>query len=119
VAAFRSWRASGDVQGQSRGKEAFSMRDYELILVVHPDLDENAFSETVKRVSGWITDSGGAIVKTDVWGKRQLAYPIRKQTQGQYILLHTQMDPKVGATLERNLRIQESILRFLLVAKDE
>ncbi len=95
------------------------MREYELMLVVHPDLDENAFNDALKRVSGWVTDGSGTVVKTEVWGKRQLAYPIRKQTQGQYVILHLQMDPKLGATLERNLRIQESILRFLLIAKEE
>jgi len=95
------------------------MRDYELMLVVHPDLDETAFNDVIKRVSGWVTDGGSNVVKTEVWGKRQLAYTIRKQTQGQYVLLHLQMDPKLGVTLERNLRIQESVLRYLLIAKEE
>jgi len=95
------------------------MREYELMFVVHPDLDENALAELVKRVSGWITDDGGTIVKTDVWGKRQLAYPIRKVNQGQYVLLHTTLDPKSGAKLERNLRFLEPVMRFMLVAKQD
>jgi small subunit ribosomal protein S6 len=93
------------------------MRDYELMCIVHPDLDESALADMVKRISGWITDAGGAVVKTDVWGKRQLAYPIRKQKQGQYVLFQVNMDPKTGALLERNLRIQEPVLRFLLSVK--
>jgi small subunit ribosomal protein S6 len=93
------------------------MRDYELMCIVHPDLDENAFSEVVKRISAWITDNGGTVVKTDVWGKRQLAYPIRKQKQGQYVLFQLNMAPTTGAILERNLRIQEPVLRFLLSVK--
>jgi len=93
------------------------MRDYELMCIVHPDLDENALGEVIKRISGWITDNGGAINKTDIWGKRQLAYPIRKQKQGQYVLFQVNMAPTTGAILERNLRIQEPVLRFLLSVK--
>ena len=93
------------------------MREYELILIIHPDLDETAFNDLVNRISGWITDGSGEIVKTEVWGKRQMAYPIRKQTQGQYVILHTKMAPTFGATLERNLRIQEQVLRYMLSAK--
>jgi small subunit ribosomal protein S6 len=93
------------------------MREYELMYVVHPDLDETALNDIIKRVSGWITDGGGTVDKTDVWGKRPLAYPIRKQAQGQYVLMHVNMDPKLGVSLERNLRFQEPVLRFLLSAK--
>jgi small subunit ribosomal protein S6 len=93
------------------------MRDYELMCVVHPDLDENALSEMVKRISGWVTDNGGTVVKADVWGKRQLAYPIRKQKQGQYVLFQVNMAPSTGAILARNLRFQEPVLRFLLSVK--
>ena len=93
------------------------MREYELILIVHPDLDENAFNEVVNRVKTWITDGGGEVSKTELWGKRRLAYPIRKQTEGQYVLLHTKVAPTFGAELERNLRFLEPILRFSNVAK--
>jgi small subunit ribosomal protein S6 len=93
------------------------MREYELMCIVHPDLDETAFGEIVMRISGWITDNGGVIIKTDVWGKRPLAYPIRKQKQGQYVLFQVNMAPSTGAILERNLRIQESVLRYLLSVK--
>ncbi len=93
------------------------MREYELILIVHPDLDENAFNEIVNRVKTWITDGGGEVSKTELWGKRRLAYPIRKQVEGQYVLLHTKVAPKFGAELERNLRFLEPVLRFSNVAK--
>ncbi|MFM8320157.1 MAG: 30S ribosomal protein S6 [Chloroflexota bacterium] len=93
------------------------MREYELMFVVHPDLDETAFAEMVKRVSSWIVDGGGEVVKTDIWGKRQLAYPIRKINQGQYVLLTANMAPGQGTQLERNLGFQEQILRYMLVAK--
>ena len=93
------------------------MREYELVIVAQADLDEAAFAELLSRISGWITDGGGEVTKTDVWGKRRLAYVIRKQKEAQYALLHTKMAPSFGIELERNLRFQETILRFLLVAK--
>ena len=90
------------------------MRDYELIFVVQPDLDETAVNDVVTKVKTWITDSGGSIEKVDFWGKRKLAYQIRKQKEGQYVLIKTNMEPKFGAELERNMRFLEPILRFLL-----
>jgi small subunit ribosomal protein S6 len=93
------------------------MREYEIMFIVHPDLDESAFDDVVKRISGWITDDGGEITETEMWGKRTLAYPIRKLTEGQYVLMHTKMSPQFGAVLERNLRYLEPVLRYLLIAK--
>jgi len=94
------------------------MRDYELVFIVHPDLDENAFNEVLNRVKGWITETGGQVIKADLWGKRKLAYPIRKQTEGQYVHLQTQMAPAFSAQLERNLRLLEPVIRFLITVRD-
>jgi small subunit ribosomal protein S6 len=88
------------------------------MLIVHPDLDDSAFKELVDKVKGWITDSGGQVPKVDLWGKRQLAYPIRKQKEGQYVLIHSQLEPSHCVELERNLRIQEPVLRYLLAAQE-
>ena len=94
------------------------MREYELVVIIHPDLDENAVNDVVTRISSWITEAGGEVVKIDSWGKRELAYLIRKQKQGQYILMQTKMDPKLGSTLERNLGYLEPVLRYLIIARD-
>lgn len=91
------------------------MREYELVFIVDPDLDDSALKEVVGKVSGWITEGGGIVSQVDLWGKRKLAYAIRKQKEGQYVLLRTQMEPTFGATLERNLRFLEPVLRFLMV----
>ncbi len=93
------------------------MREYEYIFIIHPDLDENAFKELVDKIKGWITGAGGQVVKVDLWGKRKLAYPIRKQTEGQYVLLDTVMSPDYSAELERNVRFLEPILRYLVTLK--
>lgn len=93
------------------------MREYELTLVIQPDLEENAFNDILNRVTGWITDNNGEISKTDMWGKRQLAYPIRKHTEGHYVLFHLKMDTNFGVELERNLRFLEPVMRYLLIKK--
>ena len=117
---MRSLLSAPDVrkldQGLSRGKEDFPMREYELVFIVHPDLDDTAFKEVVEKVQGWITGGGGSIAKIDLWGKRKLAYEIRKQKEGQYVLMHTQMDPAFSAQLERNLRYLEPVMRFLVTS---
>ena len=95
------------------------MREYELVFIVHPDLDENATNDTVERVKGWITEAGGSVDKVDPWGKRKLAYPIRKQNNGQYFLLTIQVDPSFVAELERNLRFLEPIMRFMVTSVSE
>jgi small subunit ribosomal protein S6 len=93
------------------------MRNYEVVIIVQPDLDEPAFAEVVQRVSSWITESGGEVSKTDVWGKRQLAYPIHKYTEGQYFLMNVSMAPSFGVELDRNLHFLEPVIRYMLVAK--
>jgi len=92
------------------------MREYELIFIVHPDLEETATKEVVERVQGWITEAGGKVNKVDPWGKRRLAYPIRKQNEGQYFFLLVEMNPISVADIERSLRLLEPVMRFLITA---
>ncbi len=93
------------------------MRSYEVILIVHPDLDENALTGVVDRVQSWITDSGGSIDRVDQWGKRRLAYSIRKQREGQYVYFDTQFNPSYAVELEHNLRLLEPVMRFSIINK--
>ena len=95
------------------------MHSYELMFIVHPELDESAFNDLVEKVKSWITDSGGQVDNVDLWGKRRLAYPIQKQLDGQYVLLKTQMEQTFCSDLEHNLGLQEPIMRFLLTAEEE
>ncbi len=90
------------------------MRNYELMCIVQPDLDETAFNGVLDKVKGWITDSGGSIEKAEVWGRRRMAYSINKHREGQYVLLNVSMTPAATFELERNLRYQESIMRHML-----
>ena len=92
------------------------MRNYELICILQPELDENAFKGALERVQGWVTESGGSVDKTEIWGRRRLAYVIHKQTEGQYVLLNISLDPKAASELERNIRFLEPVLRHMLTA---
>ncbi len=93
------------------------MRNYEVIFIVHPDLDENAMKGVVDRVQGWIKDSGGSIDRVDQWGKRRMAYSIRKQREGQYVYMEAQFNPSYSTELERNLRFLEPVMRFSIITK--
>jgi small subunit ribosomal protein S6 len=93
------------------------MRQYEYVLVVHPDLDEHAFKELVDKVTGWITTAGGQVLKVESWGKRKLAYPIRKQREAHYVQIDALLAPARNPEMERNFRYLEPVLRYLIVAK--
>jgi small subunit ribosomal protein S6 len=99
---------------QFHGKEETLMRKYELVCIIQPELDETAFKGVVDRVSGWITEAGGSVDKVDVWGRRRMAYQIRKQREGQYVLVNLTLDPKSTSELERNIRYLEPVLRHML-----
>jgi small subunit ribosomal protein S6 len=91
------------------------MRKYELVCVIHPDLDETAFNGALDRIKGWISEVGGTADKIDVWGRRKLAYPIRKQTEGQYVLINVSLSPETTKELERNLRFLDPVMRHMLI----
>jgi small subunit ribosomal protein S6 len=93
------------------------MRSYEVVMIVHPDLDENALKGLTDRVQGWINDSGGSVDKVEQWGKRRMAYSIRKQREGQYVYMEAQFAPTYSAEFERNLRFLEPVMRFSVIGK--
>jgi len=92
------------------------MRTYEVVLIFHPELDETALNEALEKVKGWVTTAGGNFAKVDLWGKRRLAYVIRKQREGQYYLLTIEMPAAFTNELERNLRFLEPVIRFMITA---
>jgi small subunit ribosomal protein S6 len=92
------------------------MRNYELVCIFQPELDETAFNGAIERVSNWVTEAGGSVEKVEKWGRRRLAYHIRKQSEGQYVLMNISIDPKAASGLERNIRYLETVLRHLLSA---
>jgi len=91
------------------------LRDYELVLIISPEVAEEEVPTALERVSQLITSKGGVVEQVDRWGKRKLAYPIKRFTEGNYVLTQFKIDPQLTAELEANLRISEEILRHLLV----
>ena len=94
------------------------MRNYEVVIIVQPDFDETAMTAVIEKIKGWITDAGGTVEKVEPWGKRRMAYLIRKQRDGQYVLFHTQMAPTYTIELERNLRLLEPVMRFMITSAE-
>ncbi|GAB4541034.1 MAG: 30S ribosomal protein S6 [Anaerolineales bacterium] len=92
------------------------MRNYELVCVFQPDLDETAFNGALEKIKGWVSETGGSVEKVDIWGRRKLAYIIKKHREGQYVLLNLSMAPTATSDLERNLRYQEQLIRHMLTA---
>ena len=90
------------------------MRNYEVALVADPELDEKSLTELETRITEKIRAIGGTPGKVDRWGRRRLAYPIRKRRDGYYLFLQAQLPESAGVELERDLRLQEPVLRFLL-----
>jgi small subunit ribosomal protein S6 len=91
------------------------MRNYEVMFIAHPDLDEASLTALVDKAKGWVTTSGGQVDQVDLWGRRRLAYPINKQNEGQYILMQTQLSPAGTHEVERNLRLTEQVMRFQII----
>ncbi|NOY98312.1 MAG: 30S ribosomal protein S6 [Chloroflexi bacterium] len=91
------------------------MRKYELVCVIHPDLDETAFNDVLDQIKGWIGEADGSVDNVEIWGRRKMAYQIRKQMEGQYVLLNVTMLPATTSELERKLRLLEPVMRHMLV----
>lgn len=90
------------------------MRNYELMVLVQPDLDEIAFGDVTSKIAGWVTDSGGTVEKTVDWGNRRMAYQIRKQRESHYVLFNITVEPSATKELERNMRFLEPVMRHML-----
>lgn len=93
------------------------MNHYELVVIIHPDLDDEAINQAVERVKEWIAKADGKVEKVDNWGKKRMAYAIQKQNEGFYYLLTIEMPPDAITEFERNLTILEPVMRHLIVKK--
>jgi len=95
------------------------VRDYELVLVISPAVGDEGFPTTVERVSNFIQERGGQVKDVDQWGRRRLAYPITRFTEGFYAVTHFSLEPTELRALEGNLGLAEDVLRHLVVRQEE
>jgi len=91
------------------------LRDYELVVIISPEVTDEEFPVTLEKMNQFITDRGGSITEVNQWGRRKLAYPIGNFMEGNYVLTQFKIEPKQTAELEASLRLTEEILRHLLV----
>ncbi|RLC66250.1 MAG: 30S ribosomal protein S6 [Chloroflexi bacterium] len=91
------------------------VRHYELVFIVHPEVDEDDLTAVVERVTGLIERNGGEVGEVKPWGMRRLAYPIQKQREGQYVLIRCDIEPQSIAEFEHDLKLIEPIMRHLIV----
>ncbi|MDR1192565.1 MAG: 30S ribosomal protein S6 [Peptococcaceae bacterium] len=95
------------------------MRNYELIFILKPDMEEEAMQAAIDRYSAIVTDGQGELVSVDKWGKRRLAYEIKDLAEGYYVLVTFKSEPAVVKELDRVMKISDDMLRFMIVNKDD
>ena len=93
-------------------------REYETVFILDPTLEENREKEEVDRVTGWIKDLGAHDVEAERWGRRRMAYEIRKKRDGIYNIIRYKAEGSVVKEFERRMRLNEAIIRLLTVLVD-
>ncbi len=93
------------------------MNEYELMMIVRTELDEEGVNTLNERIGEFVRTTSGEVIETQLWGRRTLAYLIRKQREGNYVLMRLRLLPSATAALERSLRLNDNVLRHLLTAK--
>ena len=94
-------------------------RTYEVIFIIDPDIAENEVMQLSEGVQKIITSQGGSITKTEMMGKRQLAYEINHKRNGTYVLLEVEGSGAEIAEVERRMRVNDQILRYMTIRVDE
>jgi small subunit ribosomal protein S6 len=92
-----------------------TLRDYELAVILTPEIGDDAITESLDRLTRQITSRGGEIVDVNHWGRRRLAYPIRSHLEGNYVISLVKLDPARVSELEGSLRISEEVLRHMII----
>ena len=93
------------------------MRKYEVVFIIRP-LEEEAINAVVEKFSKLITSNGGTIDKEDRWGKKRLAYEIKKEIEGYYVLFYVTCEPSVVDECDRVMKITDEILKHMIVRSE-
>jgi len=93
------------------------LRKYEIMLILPSDADDAAVAAVSDRISQTVGERGGEVVKVDRWGRRRLAYPIDRHTEGFYLLAELQAEPEAMKELDRVLALLDEVVRFKVVVR--
>jgi small subunit ribosomal protein S6 len=94
------------------------MRDYELAFIVNPNIESEGVTNVVDKVSQLIETGNGKVASVDVWGRRSLTYAIKDYKEGTYVLLKATIPPASLSEFERELKLTEQIIRYMLIKVD-
>ena len=95
------------------------MRKYEMAVVLDPDLKEEEKEKLVEEIKREIEKMKGKVEKADSWGKKELAYPIKKAKEGVFFLFNLELPQEGPAEIGKKLRLKEKVLRYLLIREDK
>jgi small subunit ribosomal protein S6 len=91
------------------------MNKYETIFILHPSLDEEAVKNSIEKFKGVIENGKGVVENVDFWGKRKLAYEIKKVNDGYYVLFNFNAEPELPKELDRVFRITDGVIRHMII----
>ncbi|MDN5348404.1 MAG: small subunit ribosomal protein [Clostridia bacterium] len=95
------------------------MRSYEVLFILKPDLDPEQTSAIIEKFTKLVTQNGGEVLQVNPWGKKRLAYEIRKYREGYYVLLQFKGRPEVAQEVERVMKITDEVIRHLMTRLEE
>lgn len=94
------------------------MRQYELMIILDPEVDERTVAPSLDKLLSVVKTGGGQIDNVDIWGKRRLAYDIKKRSEGIYAVVNMTASPELAQELDRQLGLSEAVLRTKLIRPD-
>ena len=94
------------------------MNSYEALYIIKPDMEDEERAALIQRFAAIVTDDEGEIENIDEWGKRKLAYSINYINEGYYVLMNFKAKPALPAELERNFKISDFVMRYMVIRKE-
>lgn len=91
------------------------MREYEVMYIIKPGFEDDKYNQVMEKYNALVQTNGGQIIKVEPWGKRRLAYEIDKLREGYYVLMRINGETELPRELERNFKIADEIMRYLII----
>jgi small subunit ribosomal protein S6 len=94
------------------------MRQYEMMVILDPEIEERTVAPSLDKYLSVVTTAGGSVDKVDIWGRRRLAFDIKKKSEGIYAVVDFTAEPDTAKELDRQLRLNEAVLRTKILRPD-